>query len=300
LFVPSDEDEWVHLEAERYQTAAVKHRHQLELDAFAQQIRLKDDKLEGYRWQVLRTELESKRLKTQIEGFNKDMSQLRHDNLKLESLLLDREEELKTLKGQIASKLNNFNAQKTQVHSSKHKKLSNKEQQIKKCMVGPESKKKDQGGPESVSEDASSTILPSFETIEEKGVLVKDNLADACVEVSSLDGCETTRKEAATRLSLNKTNKPMGKMDLHALGVSYKIKRLNQQLLMLERLTGKQESVEVKGKDEQGQTGMKGFLVLLSSLDKQVSRYQSLQEKTDDLIQRMVSCQCFLLSLLFL
>ena len=92
----------------------------------------------------------------------------------------------------------------------------------------------------------------------------------------------------------------MGKMDLHALGVSYKIKRLNQQLLMLERLTGKQESVEVKGKDEQGQTGMKGFLVLLSSLDKQVSRYQSLQEKTDDLIQRMVSCQCFLLSLLFL
>lgn len=283
-----DQDEWVHLKAEKYRTV-VKQQHQLELDAFAQQMQLKDDKLEGYRWQLVNTELESKRLKTQIEGFNKDMSQLRHDNLKLESLLLDREEELKSLKDQIALKLNNFDAQKTKVTLlSEHKKPSDGEQQTKKGMIGSESKKEVQGGgAESVTKDASSTVLSSLETIEVKGALVKDNLADACISVSSLDGCESTRKEAATRLSLNKTDKPMRKMDLHALGLSYKIKRLNQQLLMLERLTGKQESVEVKGRDEHGRTRMKGFLLLLSLLDKQVNRYQSLQEKTDDLSQRM-------------
>ena len=86
--------------------------------------------------------------------------------------------------------------------------------------------------------------------------------------------------------SLSKTKNTSWRMDLHALGVSYKIKRLKQQLLMLERLTGKQES----GEDmEGGDNGMKGFLLLISSLNKQVSRYQSLQGKIDDLCKRMVS-----------
>lgn len=78
-------------------------------------------------------------------------------------------------------------------------------------------------------------------------------------------------------------------MDLQALGVSYKIKRLKQQLLMLERLMGKQESSEnVKSKDD-GRNGIKGFLSLVSLLTKQVGQYQSLQEKADDLCKRMVS-----------
>ncbi|CAK9146549.1 unnamed protein product [Ilex paraguariensis] len=76
-------------------------------------------------------------------------------------------------------------------------------------------------------------------------------------------------------------------MDLHALGVSYKIKRLKQQLLMLERLTGKQESYEDSESNDYGHIGMRGFYTLMSLLNKQVSRYQSLQGKTDELCKRM-------------
>ncbi|GMI85889.1 hypothetical protein like AT5G53020 [Hibiscus trionum] len=74
-------------------------------------------------------------------------------------------------------------------------------------------------------------------------------------------------------------------MDLQALGVSYKIKRLKHQLLMLERLKGKQKSG--KGMDGGGDNDMKAFLLLISLLHKQVSRYQSLQGKIDDLCKRM-------------
>ncbi|PQQ04208.1 CAP-Gly domain-containing linker protein 1 isoform X2 [Prunus yedoensis var. nudiflora] len=82
------------------------------MDAFVEQLRLKDEKLETYRWRLLSMELESKRLESHVEGLNKDMAHLRHNNMKLEALLLEREEELTSLKEQFASQLRFLNSQK--------------------------------------------------------------------------------------------------------------------------------------------------------------------------------------------
>lgn len=85
-----------------------------------------------------------------------------------------------------------------------------------------------------------------------------------------------------------KKNKSLWKMDLHALGVSYKIKRLSQQFVMLERLTSKQEPAGNSENNDNGRSGMRGFRALMSLLNKQVARYESLQGKIDDLCKRMV------------
>lgn len=70
-------ESWVLSEAEKYATL-IEQRHHLELDAFAEQMRIKDEKLETFRWQLMSMELESKWLQSDIEGMNEDMSQLRH------------------------------------------------------------------------------------------------------------------------------------------------------------------------------------------------------------------------------
>ncbi|XP_021763844.1 intracellular protein transport protein USO1-like [Chenopodium quinoa] len=258
-------DEWVHAEAEKYHNA-VEQRHQLELDALEEQIRMKEDKLEAFRWKLLSAEVETKSLQSKTEDHNQELSQLRDDNLRLESLLADREVELKTFKDQVSMLLSKLSVQKARKHSSRRnlpidddngwskfkftkKKLDEKDQEPKKCMVEEETKKPVER--DSSSKHTSSTSFSSTEDIEEKHIL-------------------------EAKVCLNKVNASPWKVDLHALGVTYKIKRLNQQLLMLERLTGNQESNEFKS-----------FKTLLSLLKKQVSRYQSLQEKTDDLSKRM-------------
>lgn len=257
-------DDWVHAEAEKYHNA-VEQRHQLDLDTLEEQIRMKDDKLEACRWKLLSAEVESKKLLSKTEGLNQEISQLRDDNLRLETLLEDREVELKTLKDQFSMQLNNLSAKKTKRHSSRRdllpddenggfkfkvttKKSAVKEQQTKKSTMGEEARKEEER--ESLSKHTSSTSFSSTEDVEEKHIL-----------------------EAKC---LSKINASPWKVDLHALGVTYKIKRLNQQLLMLDRLTGNQERNEFKG-----------FSMLLSLLKKQVGRYQSLQEKTDELNKRM-------------
>ncbi|KAL7108238.1 hypothetical protein ACP275_06G101500 [Erythranthe tilingii] len=73
------------------------------------------------------------------------------------------------------------------------------------------------------------------------------------------------------------------KMDIQALGVSYKVKRLKQQLLMLERLTGKKETDE----NEKNKNGANGLYSLTSLMNKQIERYQSLEGKIDHLCIRM-------------
>ncbi|KAJ6373582.1 hypothetical protein OIU78_029293 [Salix suchowensis] len=92
-------DGWVCSEAEKY-AAANEKRHHLEIDAFAEQMRLKDEKLEAFRWRMLSMEIESKRLQSHIEGLNQDVSQIRHENMKLEALLMERQKELTYLKDQ--------------------------------------------------------------------------------------------------------------------------------------------------------------------------------------------------------
>ncbi|GAB4826200.1 hypothetical protein Ancab_009065 [Ancistrocladus abbreviatus] len=303
---------WVHSEAGKYQSA-IEQRHQLELGAFTEQMRQKDDKLQAYRWRSLSAELESKRLHSQIEGLNQDISQLRHDNIKLEALLLEREEELKSLKVQIALHLNAMNSQKAKLHSSRHelplrddivwskvriikRKPAEKELEAKKKLVElSHVEENEQGGEnESVSKNTALMVQSSTEDSEEVKEVALE-LHPICEGTTSPEEVEILRKDSAPDQCLDKKDTSLWRMDLHALGVSCKIKRLKQQLLMLERLMAKQENGESRGSDDRQQIEIKGLLPLLSLLNKQVSRYQSLQEKTDDLCKRMHDNQLYVI-----
>ncbi|KAK4403676.1 hypothetical protein Sango_0736200 [Sesamum angolense] len=98
----------------------IEQRHHLEIDAFAEQLRVKDEKLEAFRWRLMSMELESKRFQSHIEGLNHEIAQLRQENMKLEGKLLDREAELHSLKEQLVFHSSCQNQQKQSFNSSRH------------------------------------------------------------------------------------------------------------------------------------------------------------------------------------
>uniref|UniRef100_A0A5B7B0U2 Uncharacterized protein n=1 Tax=Davidia involucrata TaxID=16924 RepID=A0A5B7B0U2_DAVIN len=285
---------WVQSEAEKY-TTVIEQRHHLEINAFAEQLRLKDEKLESFRWRLLSMEIESKRLQSHIEGLNHDLSQLRQGSMKLETLLLDREAELNSLKEQFALQLDSLNCKKTNLNSFAHDLAISHDtiwSKVKIIKRKPGEKNQETKSTVEVSADIetqkveeTSIMNPGKVFEEEKDVALDTGSIQE--EHASKQEAEIVKKSAsAGQCSSKKITSPW-KMDLHALGVSYKIKRLKQQLLMLERLTGKQESCEDRESDDSMQFGIKGFHILMSFLNKQVSRYQSLQGKADDLCKRM-------------
>ncbi|XP_065879823.1 uncharacterized protein [Euphorbia lathyris] len=241
---------WVQAEAEKY-SDTIEKRHHSEIDAFAEQLRLKDEKLEAFRWRMLSMEIESKRILARVEGLNKDMSQLRNENMKLESLLFHSQEAFNALKQQLRPQI---------AYVSVDDDVS-----VDK-IVDIQSTEKDE-----------ETKAHSLQTSQEKDEEVKN------VSPAHVDAVEKSHSPSQT---LIKASNSLWRMDLQALGVSYKIKRLKQQLLMLERLTGKQESVE-QTENNGGSKEVRGFDLLMSLLNKQISRYQSLQSKIDELCKRM-------------
>ncbi|KAL4360550.1 hypothetical protein GQ457_04G013590 [Hibiscus cannabinus] len=289
-------ESWVRAEAEKYANV-IEKRHHLELEAFSEQMRLKDEKLESFRWQLLSMELESERLHSHVERLNQDVSQLRQDNMKLEALLLEREEELDSLEDQFATQSKPLTCQKGGIlnlslhdpaltHDSFWPKVkiikknpTEKEQETKTTFLDKEevipscNESKNfrliVQSPEKEFEEERESLDPGLIQKETNDSLVVES-GDKSVSIVHSVGAKTK-------------NNPW-RMDLQALGVSYKVKRLKQQLLMLERLKGKEEKGE--GTDG-GDKGMKAFLLLVSLLNKQVSRYQSLHGKTDDLCNRM-------------
>ncbi|KAL3846172.1 hypothetical protein ACJIZ3_003575 [Penstemon smallii] len=268
-------ENWVTSEAEKYKIA-VEQRHDHEIDAFSEQLRLKDEKLEAYRWRLLSMELESKRLHSYIEGLNCDITQLKQDNTKLESLVLDHEAELHSLKEQLVLQFKPPNLQKLNFSPLQDPAVA---QDTVWSNVKVIKRKPGQKRQESEKDIVLTLEYPNKEIKEGKVKHVSkkpDHLRQESIDFEVVSSGETS--------TIKKSNSTM-KMDIHALGVSYKIKRLKQQLIMLERLTGKQESCEAKNEDES--IGMKGFYTLTSLLDKQVERYQSLQGKIDDLCKRM-------------
>lgn len=289
---------WVRLEAEKYANV-IEKRHHLELEAFAEQMRLKDEKLEGYHWRLLSMEIESKRLQSHVEGLNHETSQLRHDNMKLEALLFEREEELHSLKEQFVSQLKSFSCHNTILTSSlhdpalTHDAIWSKDKSVKRR---PKEKEKEtetgsvemaQGKGTDMEEKTPSSKesknvklvqSPEKEMDEENDAATDNPIQEKRVSLVEVD---TVEKVASSSQSLRNTNNSPWRMNLHALGVSYKLKRLKQQLLMLERFTGK------SGEDTSNDDGMKGLLLLISLLNKQVGRYQSLQGKIDDICKRL-------------
>lgn len=295
---------WVRSEAERY-AAVIEQRHHLEMDAFVEQLRLKDEKLETYRWRLLSMELESKRLESHVEGLNKDLAHLRHNNMKLEALLLEREEELTSRKEQFASQLRFLNSQKNLNSTSYDSSVVNDALWHKFNIISRKADEEDQNTKRTLMEQSQEQDIKKEEETPSsslcKNVILKIQSPDKEFEVdkdvayegTSQEGSESSvavngTEKLASPTHASSTNNSLWRMDLQALGVSYKIKRLKQQLLMLERFTGKHEGAEDHTEsNDDGQSGIKGFLLLMSLLNKQVGRYQSFQGKVDDLCHRM-------------
>ncbi|XP_010266569.1 PREDICTED: golgin subfamily A member 6-like protein 22 isoform X2 [Nelumbo nucifera] len=294
---------WIYSETEKC-PVVLEQRHHLEIDAFAEQMRLKDEKLEAFRWKLLSMELESKRLQSHIDGLDQNMSHLREENMKLEALLLDKESELKSLKEKFTLQLQSLHCQKNDKNSSSmdlaldHEAVCSEVKIIKR-----KSRQKE--------EESKAILLRIPQEVEAEQPPIDDQPGHISFTVQSPEGDIEVEKEVGIdpghvpqksvgpeevevvgKLSsigncLIKKDSSPWKMDLQALGVFYKIKRLKQQLIMLERLVGTQRSYEESEKDDQEHSQAKGFLLLMSLLNKQVSRYQSLQEKTDNLCKRM-------------
>ncbi|KAL5989421.1 hypothetical protein ACLOJK_010312 [Asimina triloba] len=353
---------WVRMETEKY-ISIIEQRHSAEIDAFAEQMRFKDEKLEVCRWQLLSMELESKRLHSHIQGLEDSLSQFREENMKLEAMLLERETDVKSLKEMVSSYAQHFQSSYAQHfqnrNSSSHlvsqttipiasnakiveRKPREEEQepttastkvasepakvQIRKegidiyameamqrsnqvmksttkvhDLAAEQMERKE--GPSGVQQENSSHAVEApEEEIEEERVVgidlghavTKERADKECRDVADVE------KLASPEVVARKDSS--WKMDIHALGVSYKIKRLKQQLLLLEKLAAAEatkkpartenavdvpECLDKKERDDNHGTQMKGFLPALSWLNKQLKRYQSLEEKTDDLCKRM-------------
>lgn len=279
-------EDWVSREAGKHQSVS-DQRREVELEAVAEQMRLKDDKLEAYRWRMLSMELESKRLLAQIEGQNQGISELKHENVMLQTQLLERDEELMSLKWQLSSCLHSLNSLKTNPYKPVHelpsagnvvwsnvtvikKKLAEKEHDMD-CLVEDDQQ---EIRTESALEGRYLAGRSSAEDCEDVKEVTLE-LRSVCGSPKDVEMVSTM--DVSPEKCFDGKDRSRWRMDLHALGVSYKIKRLKQQFQMLERLTGKQDNGE----------SMKGFHPLLALLIKQVSRYQSLYEKIDDLLKRM-------------
>lgn len=274
---------WVRSEAEKY-TSVVEQRHNMEVDAFVDQMRAKDEKLEAYRWKLMSMELESKRLQSHIEELSHDISQARQENMKLEALLSNREEELNSLKEQFAQPIEPLNWPRTNLNPSPLEAIS-KVNTVKQRPeeLEPETKP---APVEAYGEAGKEKAVGSnqYKDIGLTSYSPEKQLNDE--KVLSMEPVLINEESASVGQCSSRKNNSFWKMDLNALGVFYKIKRL-KQLLMIERLSGKQESGEDGETECHGPFGEKGFLALMSLLNRHVSRYQSLQGKTDDICKRM-------------
>ncbi|CAI9092585.1 OLC1v1027869C2 [Oldenlandia corymbosa var. corymbosa] len=300
---------WVRSQAEKYITT-LEQKHHFEVDAFAEQLRGKDERLEAFRWRLLSMELETKRLQSHAEVLENDLTQLRRANMKLEALLSNREAELHSIKDKFALLVSHCTCQKTSSNPcdlslsydtiwSKVKvvkrKPTEKERETKETNWERdqvlENEKVDETSANNHPKDIVLTLQPPFREVKERYDLQSpDSIQEESISGSQeVDSTESSSSQISGKCFSNKSNNTSWKLDLHALGLSYKIKRLKQQLLMLERLAGKQESLEDGDGNGNARVEAKGVYMLMALLHKQINRYHSLQGKTDDLCERMVS-----------
>lgn len=306
--------DWVRKETLKY-TTILEQKHYAEIEAFTEQMRQKDEKIEAFRWRLLSMELETKRLSSHIEGLEDNLSQLREENIKLEAMLLNKEQEIKSMKKQLSFNNSDCQALSTEVKiTEKEEKTSEKDDQeivadqVEEAeIMVREINKSDSAEPPSPTQN--------FEPRSSEIGSPCDDRAKSARLISNSAGEENVEKEVSIDLvnaqephSICLARKDTSwKMDIQALGVSHKIRRLKQQLVVLEKLaappavnpkknrdyddnntSSTAEESDDKKNDENGQQ-LKDLLLLKSLLNKQLKRYQSLEEKTDELCKRMVS-----------
>ncbi|RZC08857.1 hypothetical protein D0Y65_015532 [Glycine soja] len=114
------------------------------------------------------------------------------------------------------------------------------------------------------------TYEPETEIEEEKSISGEDSPTTPMQnQTPSKVEADAFEKIASISQTLTTTKQSLWKMDLHALGISYKIKRLKQQLVLVERLTRRQANDELAEITNDSKVSIKiGFYMRLS--DKKI------------------------------
>lgn len=94
--------------------APLEQKHWLELNAFSRQMRVKDEKIDYFRWHMMNMEKDSKRLQSEIAILNHNLKQTREEKSLLESMLNEKNRDLKSLRERL-----NFHEKKNdnKIHS---------------------------------------------------------------------------------------------------------------------------------------------------------------------------------------
>ncbi|KAJ4875731.1 Ribonuclease P protein subunit P38-related [Raphanus sativus] len=212
------------------------------------------EKIEALCLHLMNSELESNRLRSCIEGQNQEMSQLRHNK---EGLVSQRGEESVAMRKQhFKTQLKSLMSHKNST-SYRRKNTKAEEVQVQERVFGSK-----EGSKEHATEKGRESYSP-------------DELRHLTLKAAQSDAEEESEKDTLLQemISLPEEKKQV-------------IKRLRQQLMMLERYIGKQESQEID-KSSSSDTGKRALLLLITLLNKQVTRYQSLQEKIDGICKKM-------------
>jgi hypothetical protein len=312
--------EWFHMETGKY-TTMIRQRHGAELEAFTEQLRLKDEKLEAFRWRAVSMDVEAARLRCRIQELEGRLSHHEQHGAGIEALLLDGENENTSLKEKLRSQaLDSESISPTVADDFEGSKNSNEH-----CIpCSPVKIQTTDSGPEGneittyaghdhakIIELSESVPLDDCKTSAARGSIdeghrtvptdhscrseieeEKETYADPGKKrarpSSSTASSEEARSEAPEQ-------KPSAcRVDIHALAVSYKIKRLKQQQLALEKLAaaaaaeGGTEGATMSSNGSGCRQDPRSYQLMISFVSKHVKRYQSLEDKIQDLSTRMV------------
>ncbi|KAF3324598.1 plectin-like isoform X1 [Carex littledalei] len=213
----------------------------------------------------------------EIEAFTEQMSITERRSSRLQDILSDKNEELDSLKERLIchASANTESTKEIESDSEKRSEITYKESNEEN--VSPPTTATDTCLSESPLD-----VQPEPEIEEEKEVAMDPGTGFP----------ETICTEEVTGASLRRKELPW-KNDILALGVSYKIKRLKQQLVVLEKIAGIRVTKKPMDEGSSGKTchdagpKNKGYEAAMSLVTKQVKRYQSLEGKIDDLCSRL-------------
>uniref|UniRef100_A0A0E0MXW0 Uncharacterized protein n=1 Tax=Oryza rufipogon TaxID=4529 RepID=A0A0E0MXW0_ORYRU len=336
-----DLQEWFKMETEKY-TSMIRRRHSAEVEAFTEQLQLKDEKLEAFRWSAASMDSEASRLRSRLQELEARLSEQEQRRAALEALLVARDDENRSLMERLAASDDQGRALDVVVVDGgggggcEHRAPRSPEgaeaadarlavAEIKSLEPvspgGDTNKVFDMEETEardveiSVQNDVSAAVSPDelqlVEHDDHRAIAPARNSYTCEIEEEEDEEKELPSSSSSSSLALVVAAPPeqrttASKMDIQALAVSYKIKRLKQQLLVLENLaaaaaggkdtvtTATNPSTNTAAATAAGGGGGGGrqqyprsYQMMVSFLSKHVKRYQSLEDKIDDLCTRM-------------
>uniref|UniRef100_A0A0D9V1X6 Uncharacterized protein n=1 Tax=Leersia perrieri TaxID=77586 RepID=A0A0D9V1X6_9ORYZ len=330
-----DLQEWFKMETEKY-TSMIRQRHAAEVEAFTEQLRLKDEKLEAFRWRAASVDAEASRLRSRIQELESRLSELeqRRSELEqrgaaLESLLAAFQPQARVLDddkddAEIFPTGGGGGQENPIPWSPSPEAVEAASARVAEIRllepVSPPDEHRNtvfDMGP-TLAHDVVATsvqnerelvvehetprqIVPARNSytceIEEEDEVFTDRAGNARSRDSSTDRNSLALVVAAPPPppEQQRSSASNSKMDIQALAVSYKIKRLKQQLLVLENLAAAASSSAAADKNDTTTTTAaaakpqypRSYQTMVSFVSKHVKRYQSLEDKIDDLCTRM-------------